>query len=385
MPTVTQIAERLTAGAPTRRPNVRSLATQATLSNCGLATLGFALGVNLDRIVEGTSVEVPFGQSQFAFARGQQFERYLTKDSCKVLFGALTTDIGFDRSSTTMIDLRSMFPPNLAGMADRAVKTKQVLADVIAGKQGAPNLIVGAVFKTTIAGVDAFLEADAVAAHDKSGATIYTGEIKSFPIVDGRIDKDKLGKAADQVAVYQLLIQRAIIEIGGDPGIVSNRAMIITPQNTGFQPKISTLDVSGRVQRTEELLAAARPVDELVIGLPTGISFGKVSDATTSESSRLGALDRIADAAGTHLCSSCVAGCGLAHYCRRRAFEAGDPAVAGETVVRLTPGLDTFVDITRAARGTKVAGVAEPVTAGLRSANDLYTQFIAPPTRKRGK
>jgi hypothetical protein len=385
MPTVTQIVEQLTMGTPLRRPNVRNLATQATLSNCGLATLGFALGVNFDRIVEGTSVEVPFGQSQFAFARGQQFERYLTKDSCKVLFSALSTDVGFDRSSTNMIDLRSMFPPNLAGMADRALKTKQVLADVIAGKPASPNLIVGAVFKTTIAGVDAFLEADAVAAHDSSGATIYTGEVKSFPIVDGRIDKDKLGKAADQVAVYQLLIQRAITEIGGDPSMVSDRALIITPQNTGFQPKISTLDVSGRVRRTEELLAAARPVNELVVGLPSNISFGKVADATTSEVSRLGALDRIATAAGTQLCSNCIAGCGLAHYCRRRAFEAGDPAVAGETVVRLTPGLKTFDDITRAARGSRIVGVAEPVVTGLRSAKDLYTQFIAPPTRKRGK
>lgn len=89
MPTVTQIVEQLTMGTPLRRPNVRSLATQATLSNCGLATLGFALGVNFDRIVEGTSVEVPFGQSQFAFARGQQFERYLTNDSCKVIWPTL--------------------------------------------------------------------------------------------------------------------------------------------------------------------------------------------------------------------------------------------------------------------------------------------------------
>jgi len=384
-PPSSTLVERLAAGAPRRRPNVRSLATQATLSNCGLATLGFAVGVNLDRLVEGTTFEVPFGQSQFAFARGEQFEHFLTKDKCKVLFRALTEDLDFDRRSTKVIDLRGLFPPNLAGMAERATKTKEVLAEVVSGVATAPNLIIGAVFKTVIAGVDSFLEADAVAAHDAGGTTIYTGEIKSFPIVDGRIDKDKLGKAADQVAVYQLLIQRVLLELGGDPSVVSNRALIITPQNTGFQPKISTLDVSGRVRRTEELLASTRPIDELVAGLPSGISFGKVADAATSEAARLKSLDRLAAATGTHWCSSCISSCGLARYCRRRAFDTGDPAVAGETVVRLTPGIDSFEEIAQVARGSHPTHLAEPVVAGLQSAHDLYTQFIAPPTRKRGK
>jgi hypothetical protein len=370
------VIDGLIAGAPIRRPNVRTLATQTTLSKCGLASLGFALGVNLDRVIEETTLAMPFGQSQFAFARGQQFEKYLLKDSCGQLFKALQDDLGFDRSATVVVDLRAGFAPNLKGMIARSAVTKKVLSHIINGRPTAPNLIVGAVFKVTIAGVDAYLEADAVAARDLDGATIYTGEIKSFPIVDGRIDKEKLGKAADQVAVYQLLIRRVIEEIGGDPLSVSAEAMIITPTNTGFHPHVSQLDVEARIRRSEEMLAASTPLGGLLVGLPAGVGFGAVANKKARESDRLKVLDSIADAVGTRWCSSCLPNCGLARYCRRRAHDADMTALAGETVVRLTPGVRTFSQAVDLAEGTRPTPDTAMAAAGLRAARNLYDAFV---------
>jgi hypothetical protein len=370
----TQI-DSLVGGAPMRRPNVRTLATQTTLSKCGLASLGFALGVNLDRVIEDTTLAMPFGQSQFAFARGQQFEKYLLKDSCGHLFKALQDDLGFDPSATTVIDLRAGFAPNLSGMIARSDATKGVLSGIVNSRPCAPNLIVGAVFKVTIAGVDAYLEADAVAARDLDGTTIYTGEIKSFPIVDGRIDKEKLGKAADQVAVYQLLMRRVVEEIGGNPLTVSAEAMIITPTNTGFRPHVSQLSVEARIRRSQEMLAASTPLTDLLLGLPSGVGFGAVADKTAGEAVRLKALDSIAGAVGTRWCSSCLPNCGLARYCRRRTHEADDTALAGETVVRLAPGVRTFRQAIDLAEGARSAPDTATAAAGLRAAYNLYGAF----------
>ena len=60
--------------APRRTPSVRTLAAYAQHTDCNLATLGFAAGVDFDRLLKDTPYQAPFGQSPFAFARGLQFE-----------------------------------------------------------------------------------------------------------------------------------------------------------------------------------------------------------------------------------------------------------------------------------------------------------------------
>src|SRR5207249_2710689 len=68
-----QVEQRLAAirgVAPRRSPNVRVLAGYAQHTNCNLATLGFAAGVNFDRLLVKTRFQMPFGQSPFAIGRG---------------------------------------------------------------------------------------------------------------------------------------------------------------------------------------------------------------------------------------------------------------------------------------------------------------------------
>jgi len=336
--------------------------------------------VNLDRLLEGTSLAVPFGQSQFAFARGAQFESYLTRNECAILLSALRDDIGFDTTDSTVVDLRRLCAPNLDGRRQRAEYTKQAIRQISDRSPTAPNLVTGAVFEVPIAGVLAYLEADAVAARSAGNKAIYTGEIKSFPIVDGRIAKEKLGKAADQVAVYQLLLQSVVEEVGGDSAIVNSDALIITPFNLGFRPKVSTINVESRVRRAQEMLANTAPVDELAASVPGGVSFGAIADATATEAERVRRLDRLAQRVGTHWCSSCLPNCGSARYCRRRAHEADDPAVAGETVVRLMPGVRTMAQARDLSVGAAAPAGLEVVADSLLSARRLYERFrpVAP-------
>ena len=366
------------ATTPIRRPNVRSLATYAQLSKCSLASLTFGLGVNGDRLLEGlktSSLQMPFGQSPFAMARGQMFENYLVRNDAQVLVTALQRDVNFTLPSPRLVDLRKGHPRNYLGLQIRAGKTKQLLLDIIEQRAGAPHLIVGAVFETPIVGIPSFLEADAVAARDSGHPQIYTGEIKSFPIVDGRLDSQQLGKATDQAAVYQLLLQMTVEDVGGDPSFVSPTAMIITPVNTGFQPRVSSLDISSRVQRTRELLEVVPELDELASKIPLAVSFETVANKNNTDRQRLDTLDVIADAAGTHLCSSCMAACPLFRFCRRRAHAGGELTVLGDTASRLLPGIGTMADVRRLSAGDQAPTGWETQAAELVASQKLYSRL----------
>lgn len=363
---------------PTRRPNVRSLATHAQLAGCGLASLTFGLGVNGDHLFDGlktSSLRMPFGQSPFAMARGQMFENYLVRNDGQVLFAALQRDANFSLPSPRIVDLRKGYPRNYTGLQLRAKKTKHLLLDIIKQKTGAPHLIVGAVFEVPIAGIPSFLEADAVAARDSGYPRIYTGEIKSFPIIDGRIDSQQLGKATDQAAVYQLLLQVTVEELGGDPSVVSPTAMIITPVNTGFQPRVSSLDISARVQRTRELLEVVPNLDELASKVPASASFETVANKDNDDGQRLDTLAVIADAAGTRLCSSCMAACSMFWFCRSRAHTRGEVTVLGDTASRLLPGIATMEDVRRLSAGGAAPTGVEPQAAALVASEKLYSRL----------
>src|SRR5437868_1097818 len=80
MTTAAHLERRLEAirGSTLRRtPNVRVLAGYAQHVNCNLSTLGFAAGVNFDRLLVKTRFQMPFGQSPFAIGRGFGFEKLL--------------------------------------------------------------------------------------------------------------------------------------------------------------------------------------------------------------------------------------------------------------------------------------------------------------------
>jgi hypothetical protein len=366
------------ATTPTRRPNVRSLATYAPLSQCGLASLIHGLGINSDRLLDGlktSTLQSPFGQSLFAMTRGQMFENYLVRNEGEVLVAALQRDMGFSLATPRIIDLRKRCPRNYRGMQLRASRTKQLLLDIIANRHDAPNLIIGAVFETTIAGIPSYLEADAVAARDSGLPRIYTGEIKSFPIVDGRIDSQQLGKAADQAAVYQLLLETLLVELGDDSAVVSDKAMIVTPVNTGFQPKVSTVDISSRVCRAREQMRAAPQTEELASLVPAATSFETVANKDNSDSHRLDALNVIADSVGTKLCDSCLSSCSLFRVCRGRAHAGGELAVIGDTPARILPGLGTMAEVCDLSTGAPAPAGCEAHAAALVDGQELYSRL----------
>ena len=324
--------------APERNPNVRTLAAFADHTDCALAALGFAAKVDFDRLMVGTDYEAPFGQSPFAFARGLSFERRVAADGYAPVLSLLREHLGFSEDAARVVNLREGFQRNRKGLRERAIAGRDLIAKVVHGHAEAPNLIDGLVLTTSLGGIEAFFEADNVAAAE--GGPIRPGEIKSYPVVDGRADPDKVGATLDQLAVYSLLLAEVIVDVGGDPREhLSSVALLITPKNVGLTPTMSTRDISRQVRRTERLLARLPDPTQLAAAVPAGVSFGSIADTSTDANQRIDTFHRVADGIGTAYKPSCLSSCGAARLCRERAFGAGSPCVSGTQNVRLLPGV----------------------------------------------
>jgi hypothetical protein len=260
------------ASAPSRSPTVRALTAYAEHSECNLATLGFAASVDFDRLLAGTQYEAPFGQSPFAFSRGLAFERIVADRGYAKTLELLRTKMGFAVEDARIVNLREIYPKNRAGMRLRANDTRALIRQLITGDTSAPNLIDGAVLQTSIGGIPAFFEADALAA--RFGGPIHAGEVKSFPIVDERADPDKLGAALNQVAMYILFAKQLVDSLGASPDLVSSLALIITPMNVSLTPTMSYMDVSSRIGRNQRLLAKVPNVRDVAAAVPGTLTFG---------------------------------------------------------------------------------------------------------------
>ena len=382
-PEVENRLDAIRGNARRRSPTVRALAAYASHADCNLATLGFAAGIDFDQLLVGTRYEAQFGQSPFAFSRGLAFERMIAEHGYAATLDLLRTRMGFSVSDARIINLRSAYPKNALGMGLRAEQTRLLVRQLVTGHPSAPNLIDGAVLQATIGGVPARFEADALAA--RFGGPIHAGEVKSFPVVDGRADPEKLAGALNQVAIYILLTKRLVDDLGGNADLVSETAMLITPMNVGLRPTISVKDVSRNVERVERILASIPDVRTIATAIPQDVTFAVVADRSADTNRRLDSLHGLADTVGTSYSPACLSTCGNAAFCRHRAFRAGSPCLVGPQAVRLLPGV---LSLQRAAELTENAP-ASPSEAAvapyLRRAGRLYdvsVQRLRSPLRR---
>ena len=374
------------ASAPSRSPTVRVLAAYAEHSECNLATLGFAAGVDFDSLLTGTQYQAPFGQSPFAFSRGLSFERKIAEQGYASTLELLRTTMNFAVADAKVVNLRHIYEKNRSGMRLRAEHTRTLMRQLISGDPAAPNLIDGAVLQATIGGVPAWFEADALAA--RFGGPIHAGEVKSFPVVDGRADQDKFGAALDQVSMYILFAKELMESLGASAELVSSLAMIITPMNVSLRPTLSVKDVSTRIARARRLLGKVPDVREIAATVPANVTFGGIADPKAAAESRIDALHNLADRTGTAYSPSCLSTCGNALFCRERAFKDCSPSLIGPQAIRLLPGVRSLERAAELTEGAPASVDEAAVAPQLARAGRLYDVAIASvrpgPNRRAG-
>jgi hypothetical protein len=369
---------RLRGEAPLARPSVRRLAAFANVHSCRTAAVAFATGIDTNRALSGMKDAMPFGQSRFAIGRGAAFEALLRRGDHTALRRVLTEGLGIDFSEAVIDDLRRGFPRNRTGMAPRAEATLRRMAEIVSAPDG-QIVLDGAVLKAEVGGQPAYFEADEMAIG--SEGRILVGENKSWPIVDGRpTDEDALGAALDQAATYILLGRRTLEQAGEDPSALSDEAVLITPRNTGLTPVLHKQSVKARIGRVERLLDAVPDVAELASSVPSTVTFDRVSDKQLSPEVRTDAFTEVAHMLGTvYRPGSCLASCGFARLCRKRAFAVGDPAIAGEAVAHALPGTGGLRRVAELARGAAPTDAERPAAEVVARAARLYDEATIAP------
>jgi hypothetical protein len=363
--------EAIRGGAPRRSPTVRALAAHAQHTDCKLAALGFASGVNFDRLLVGTRFQAPFGQSPFAIGRGLAFEKILRDDHYAATLDLLRGVLHLPATGARVVNLREGYPSGADRMPLRAGDTTELLRLIVSGDPAAPHVIDGAVLRATVGGLVAYFEADALAA--RAGSEVRVAEVKSFPKVDDRVDPEKLGAALDQVAIYILLTREEVLRLGGDPErLVSALALLITPKNVGMTPTLSEQRVEARIRRVQRLLDKIPRAGDVAASVPAGVSFGPVADTSADERQRVDVLHDLADRVGTAYEPSCLASCGNARFCRARAFRDRSLCLSGTTTLRLLPGVRTLGRAEELTRGARPTTEEAPAAASLERAGRLY-------------
>lgn len=305
-----------------------------------------------------------FGQSQFAFVRGNAFEARVKADGGAELLRLVHEKL--DRGAEPPADAHV---PDLSatGPEGRAARTALALreAGAAAGASGTWTLLDHPMLALDVAGSPAFLEPDAVVVHPDGSWTVV--EIKSFPMLDGAADPAKVGAAARQAAVYVLALERVAARLDPAPR-VRHRILLVCPKDFSNLPTASAVDVRKQRAVTDRQLARLTRIEEIADALPEGVCFSPELPAEE--------LTAAVEAVPATYAPECLSACELAFHCRARSLEAGAVTSLGRPVRAELGGLSTVEDVLAAARG-EAGDPDDPAVAALRRAAELRAEALA--------
>ncbi|MFD3483402.1 hypothetical protein [Streptomyces sp. NPDC058665] len=354
--------------------DARALAALAANPGCGRRALLDGAGVDKTALAAALGSPAPFGQSQFAFMRGNAFEARVKADGGTELLRLLHERMGAGAPPPVPGEVRV---PDLtaAGPEGRVARTALALREAtdeagVTGSvpgSGAWTLLVHPLLALEVAGSPAYLEPDAVVVRP-DGRWIVV-EIKSFPMIDSSADPSKVGAAARQAAVYVLALERVAARVTG--ARVDHSVLLVCPRDFSNLPTASVVDVRKQLSVTRRQLTRLTRIEDIAATLPEGTSFdpGRCSPAE---------LTAAVDAVPAAYAPECLAACELAFHCRGQARSTGAVEALGRGVRGELGGLTTVGAVLAAARGESAPGVTDddPTVVALRRAAALRAEAL---------
>ncbi|MEU4794359.1 hypothetical protein [Streptomyces sp. NPDC023327] len=350
-----RLAELRGTDVPAQPLDARALAALAANPGCRRRALLDGAGVDKTALAHSLGSPSGFGQSQFAFMRGNAFEARVKADGGAELLRLTHGRLGGGPEpvpgEAAVPDLAA------AGPEGRAARTALALREATAS--GGWTLLDHPMLALEVAGTLAFLEPDAVVVHPDGGWTVV--EIKSFPMIDGSADAAKVGAAARQAAVYALALERVAGRLEPAPP-VRHHVVLVCPKDFSNLPTASAIDVRKQLSVTRRQLARLTRVEDIAAELPEGTTFDVRRPAAE--------LTAAVEAVPATYAPECLSACELAFHCRTRARARGEVTTLGRAVRGELGGLTTIAEVLAAARGT-AGDAADPTVAMLRRAAAL--------------
>ncbi|WP_240678935.1 MULTISPECIES: hypothetical protein [unclassified Streptomyces] len=341
--------------------DARALAALAANPGCKRRALLDGAGVDKGVLAEALGSPAPFGQSQFAFMRGNAFEAKVKADGGAELLRLLYERLGSPAPAPAPGPDAATPDLSAAGPEGRAARTALALREATAA--GGWALLDHPMLALEVAGSPAYLEPDAVVVHPDGRWTVV--EIKSFPMIDASADAAKVGAAARQAAVYVLALERvAAVTEGAEVG---HQVLLVCPKDFSNLPTASVVDVRKQRAVTRRQLTRLTRIEDIAEALPEGTTFDPACSPQELES----AVSSVTAA----YAPECLAACELAFHCRARSRAEGAVETLGRSVRGELGGLTTVAGVLAAAAG-KEGDPADPTVAALRQAAALRADAL---------
>jgi len=299
--------------------------------NCEANTLSAVHGISMAEVAQGEGTLPSMGQSPFAIARGQNFERGLFRNKAEALRKELENAGALPRKSTGFRDLRIRLHGGRMKDLDtsRAATEKllQELAKVDSSRTKFPSIIASPTLRLpelvmlpeTILVIDVL-----TAVFDGERIFITVGEIKTYPDRAGYTESSDLATARAQAGVYVHGLRTTIASLGLEQRLEVSDLGFLVLSRPGFnQPSVRAgEDLCHQAARAERGFGM---LEEAAKYLPPP---GKDDPHESLRN------------ASTEYGQSCLSFCDRAPTCFSQALDRGDPRVLGEDVERFLGGLD---------------------------------------------
>ncbi|MFE5921071.1 hypothetical protein [Streptomyces sp. NPDC056468] len=377
---------------PAKALDARALAALAANPGCKRRAILDGAGVNKAALASALGSPAVFGQSQFAFTRGNAFEAKVKADGGAELLRLVHEKL--DRAAEPPAHARV---PELvaSGPEGRTARTALALREATEAR-GEWTLLDHPMLALDVAGSPAFLEPDAVVVHPDGSWTVV--EIKSFPMLDGSADAAKVGAAARQAAVYVMALEQIARRLGAEPETgaeteaealrgqsasdsapaprVRHRILLVCPKDFSNLPTASAVDVRKQRAVTSRQLARLTRIEDIADTLPAGTCFSpELPEAD---------LTAAVESVPATYAPECLSACELAFHCRARSRAAGAVTSLGRSVRAELGGLTTVEDVLSAARGES-GDPDDPAVAALRRAARLRAEALGRDARDLGQ
>ncbi|MGA5449607.1 hypothetical protein ACPCVO_23450 [Streptomyces umbrinus] len=354
-----RLAELRGPEVPPQPLDARALAALAANPGCKRRAILDGAGVNKTALASALGSPSAFGQSQFAFMRGNAFEARVKADG-----GAELLRLVHEKLDAGAVPPTAGAVPDLSAVGPEGRTARTALALREATEAGVWTLLDHPLLALDVAGSPAFLEPDAVVVHPDGSWTVV--EIKSFPMLDGSADAAKVGAAARQAAVYVLALERVAARLDDTPE-VRHTVLLVCPKDFSNLPTASAVDVRKQRSVTRRQLDRLTRIEDIADLLPEGTCFSP--DLPTAD------LTAAVESVPATYAPECLSACELAFHCRDHSRAEGAVTSLGRSLRAELGGLTTITDVLSAARG-ETGDPTDPAVAALRRAARLRAEAL---------
>jgi hypothetical protein len=357
---------RLRGQVPPRNHNARTIAALTSNPGCARRAVLDAAGVDKQQLASYAGFPPRFGQSQFAIGRGNAFEAQVKANGCAELLRLLREKLGLPIPEASYDNLDEV--GGNSSREVRYVRSRTLLARAADSGSDAGTLFDHPLLRLQVGGQQVYLEPDLIAFQLRG--QFHVVEIKSFAVIDGQADGDKVAAAVIQSAVYVLALRDMLAELGIGPEAVADEVVLVCPENFASQPAAALLDVRKQLTVLRRQLSRLQRIDLLLNELPPWLTFdlqpGPDGRPQRPQDDVTAAL-RLVEA---RYAPECLAGCEMCFFCREEA--AGSTAALGREVREDFGGIEQVATVLSLARGRLQPGAEQAEAAqALREAARL--------------